>query len=194
MKNISENVRVRFAPSPTGYVHIGSLRTALFNFLFAKHTGGKNILRIEDTDQTRKIEGAVENLIKVMSSLGLEFDEGPAQGGNFGPYYQSQRLDLYKKYSDELIRKGAAYYAFETPEELEEMRKMQQLEGRQTMYDGRARNLSGDEVSDNLKKGMPYVIRLKVPADKEIRFSDAIKGVIKINSNLVDDQILIKSD
>lgn len=194
MNSNSENVRVRFAPSPTGYVHIGSLRTALFNFLFARHSGGKNILRIEDTDQTRKVEGAVENLIKVMSSLGIEFDEGPVQGGNFGPYYQSGRLDLYRKYCDELIKSGAAYHAFETPEELEEMRKLQQLEGKQTMYDGRARNLSEDEVNDNIKNGMPFVIRLKVPADREIRFTDAIKGVIKINSNLVDDQILLKSD
>ena len=194
MTSNTENVRVRFAPSPTGYVHIGSLRTALFNFLFARHYGGKNILRIEDTDQTRKVEGAVENLIKVMSSLGIEFDEGPVQGGNYGPYYQSQRLELYRKYCDELIKTGAAYHAFETPEELEEMRKLQQLEGKQTMYDGRARNLSVDEVNENIKKGLPFVIRLKVPANREIRFTDAIKGVIKINSNLVDDQILLKSD
>lgn len=194
IKENQDSIRVRFAPSPTGYVHIGSLRTALFNYLFAKHSGGKNILRIEDTDQTRKVEGAVENLIKVMGSLGIEFDEGPIQGGNYGPYYQSQRLEIYRKYCDELINNGAAYYAFETPEELDEMRRLQQLEGRQTMYDGRARNLSEDEVRDKLQKGMPHVIRLKVPADREIRFTDAIKGVIKINSNLIDDQILLKSD
>lgn len=194
MTNINETVRVRFAPSPTGFVHIGSLRTALFNYLFAKHTGGKNILRIEDTDQTRKVEGAVENLIKVMHSLGIDFNEGPVQGGEYGPYYQSERLDIYKKYCDELVSLGAAYYAFETPEELDEMRKMQQLEGRQTMYDGRARDLTEDEIKDNLKKGMPHVIRLKVPKDDEVKFNDIIKGVIKIDTNIIDDQILLKSD
>jgi len=194
MENIKDNVRVRFAPSPTGFVHIGSLRTALFNYLFARHHNGKNILRIEDTDQTRKVEGAVENLISNLGLLGIEFDEGPVQGGDSGPYYQSERLDIYKKYCDELIKSGAAYYAFDTPEELEEMRKLQQLEGRQTMYDRRARDLSGNEVSDNLKSGKPYVIRLKVPLNEEIRFDDLIKGTIKIDTNNIDDQILLKSD
>ncbi|MBK7255061.1 MAG: glutamate--tRNA ligase [Ignavibacteria bacterium] len=192
--NNNDEVRVRFAPSPTGFVHIGSLRTALFNYLFAKHSGGKNILRIEDTDQTRKVEGAVENLIRVMGKLGIEFDEGPVQGGDFGPYYQSQRLDFYKKYCDELLAKGSAYYAFETSQELDEMRKLQQLEGRQTMYDRRARDLSEDEVQENLKKGLPYVIRLKVPLNEEIRFNDLIKGTIRIETNIIDDQILLKSD
>ncbi len=194
MKNISDEVRVRFAPSPTGFVHIGSLRTALFNYLFARHTGGKNILRIEDTDQTRKVEGAVDNLIRVMHNLGIDFDEGPVQGGDYGPYYQSQRLELYKQYCDELLANGSAYYAFESSEELDEMRKLQQLEGRQTMYDRRARDLSEDEVNENLKKGIPYVIRLKVPLNEEIRFDDLIKGTIKIDTNIIDDQILLKSD
>ncbi|MBL8007324.1 MAG: glutamate--tRNA ligase [Ignavibacteria bacterium] len=194
MENNKKEVRVRFAPSPTGYVHIGSLRTALFNYLFARHSGGKNILRIEDTDQTRKVEGAVENLIKNMKSLGVEFDEGPVQGGNYGPYYQSERIDIYRRYSDELIAKGFAYYAFETPDELDEMRKMQQLEGKQTMYDRRARDLSEDEVQDKLKKRLPHVIRLKVPLNDEVRFNDVIKGTIKIETNIIDDQILIKSD
>jgi len=194
MENNKDNVKVRFAPSPTGFVHIGSLRTALFNYLFARHHNGKNILRIEDTDQTRKVEGAVENLISNLGLLGIEFDEGPVQGGEFGPYYQSERLDIYKKYCDELINNGAAYYAFDTPEELEEMRKLQQLEGRQTMYDRRARDLSGNEVSENLNSGKPFVIRLKVPLNEEIRFDDLIKGTIKIDTNNIDDQILLKSD
>ena len=194
MENSNEIVRVRFAPSPTGFVHIGSLRTALFNYLFARHHGGKNILRIEDTDQTRKVEGAVENLISNLGLLGIEFDEGPVQGGDSGPYYQSGRLEIYKKYCDELIEKGAAYYAFDTPEELDEMRKLQQLEGRQTMYDRRARDLSEDEVRENLKIGKPFVIRLKVPLDEEIKFNDLIKGTIKIETNIIDDQILLKSD
>jgi glutamyl-tRNA synthetase len=194
MTNLTDEVRVRFAPSPTGYVHIGSLRTALFNYLFARHFNGKNILRIEDTDQTRKVDGAVENLNAVMTQLGIEFDEGPLQGGNYGPYYQSQRLDLYRKYCNELLEKGFAYYAFETSEELDEMRRLQQLEGRQTMYDRRARDLSEDEVKENLEKGLPYVIRLKVPLNEEIKFDDIIKGTIKIDTNIIDDQILLKSD
>lgn len=191
---MSEEVRVRFAPSPTGYVHIGSLRTALFNFLFARHHGGKNILRIEDTDQTRKVEGAVENLITSLEKLGVTFDEGPVQGGNYGPYYQSQRLDIYKKHTEELIRHGHAYYAFETAEELDEMRRLQQLEGRQTMYDRRARDLTDEEVKEKLSSGIPYVIRLKVPLGEEVRFNDLIKGNIKIDTDLVDDQVLLKSD
>lgn len=197
MENISnetKEVRVRFAPSPTGFIHIGSLRTALFNLLFARHHGGKNILRIEDTDQSRKVEGAVENLIKNLSLLDINFDEGPLQGGDCGPYYQSERLDIYKKYCDELVSKGAAYYAFDTPEELDEMRKLQQLEGRQTMYDGRARDLTEEEVKENIESGKSYVIRLKVPRDEEIKFDDLIKGTIKIETNTIDDQILLKSD
>ncbi|MBS1517620.1 MAG: glutamate--tRNA ligase [Bacteroidetes bacterium] len=190
----NKNVRVRFAPSPTGYIHIGSLRTALFNYLYARNTGGKNILRIEDTDQTRLVEGAVDNLVNSLELLGIEFDEGPDRGGDKGPYYQSQRLEIYRKYCQELLDKKAAYYAFETPEELEEMRRMQQLEGRQTMYDGRALNLTDEEVKANLENGIPHVIRLKVPRDEEIRFNDLIKGTIKIDSNVIDDQILIKSD
>ncbi len=194
MENFNDNVRVRFAPSPTGFVHIGSLRTALFNYLFARHHSGKNILRIEDTDQTRKVEGAVDNLINNLGLLGIEFDEGPVQGGDSGPYYQSERLSIYKKYCDELITNGAAYYAFDTPEELDEMRKLQQLEGRQTMYDRRARDLSEKEIKENLNSGKPYVIRLKVPLNEEVKFDDLIKGTIKIDTNNIDDQILLKSD
>lgn len=194
MENNNQEVRVRFAPSPTGYIHIGSLRTALFNYLFAKHSEGKNILRIEDTDQSRKVEGAVDNLIHNMKLLGIEYEEGPQQGGDYGPYYQSQRLEIYKKYCDELLEKDAAYYAFDTPEELDEMRKLQQLEGRQTMYDGRARDLSEDQIKENLNSGKPFVIRLKVPANEEIKFDDLIKGTIRIETNTIDDQILLKSD
>ena len=133
-------VRVRFAPSPTGYLHIGGLRTALFNYLFARHNKGKFILRIEDTDQSRKIEGAVENLIKTLKIMDLDYDEGPEAGGEFGPYYQSQRLDVYKKYIGQLVEHGDAYYAFETPEEIEEMRKKQQEQKLDNiMYDRSAR-------------------------------------------------------
>lgn len=191
---MNKEVRVRFAPSPTGFLHLGSLRTALFNYLFARHNNGKFILRIEDTDQSRKVEGAVENLINIFNEMGLNFDEGPGIGGDFGPYYQSERLDIYKKYCDELLTKGQAYYAFETPEELEEMRRVQLAQGRQTMYDRRARLLSENEVKENLASGIPYVIRLKVQLDSEIRFTDLIRGNVKIETNQVDDQVLLKSD
>lgn len=192
--NKLKNVRVRYAPSPTGYIHIGNLRTALFNYLFARHHNGVFVLRIEDTDQARKVEGAVENLIHSLNLLGIDYDEGPFKGGPYGPYFQSQRLDIYKQYCNELLEKGWAYYAFETPEELEEMRRLQQIEGRQTMYDRRARNLTKSEVEKLLKEGRPYVVRLKVPLDDEVKFEDVIKGTIRIETNLIDDQILLKSD
>ncbi|HAX47394.1 MAG TPA: glutamate--tRNA ligase [Ignavibacteria bacterium] len=191
---MNNEVRVRFAPSPTGYLHLGSLRTALFNYLFARHHNGKFILRIEDTDQSRKVEGAVENLINILNEMGLNYDEGPGVGGEFGPYFQSERLDIYKKYCDELLASGHAYYAFETAEELDEMRKVQQMQGKQTMYDRRARVLTENEVKEKLASGIPYVIRLKVPLDTEIRFTDIIRGNVKIDTNLVDDQVLLKSD
>ncbi|HCN37714.1 MAG TPA: glutamate--tRNA ligase [Bacteroidetes bacterium] len=194
LTNNGNEVRVRFAPSPTGYVHVGSLRTALFNYLFARHFNGKFIIRIEDTDRTRLVEGAVENLVEVLKNLGIDYDEGPIIGGDYGPYYQSERLDIYKKYCDELIQKGFAYYAFETPEELEEMKRLQQLEGKQTAYDRRARNLTQKEIDENLNSGKPYVVRLKVPLNEEIKFTDAVKGIIKFDSNQVDDQVLLKSD
>ncbi|MBZ0202525.1 MAG: glutamate--tRNA ligase [Ignavibacteria bacterium] len=191
---MNKKVRVRFAPSPTGYLHLGSFRTALFNYLFAHHHGGKFILRIEDTDQSRKVEGAVENLINILNEMGLSYDEGPDAGGEFGPYFQSQRLELYRKYCDELLAGGHAYYAFESAEELEEMRRVQQMQGKQTMYDRRARNLTDNEVKERLASGIPYVIRLKVPIDSEIRFTDLIRGNVKIDTNLVDDQVLLKGD
>ncbi|NOS84476.1 MAG: glutamate--tRNA ligase [Ignavibacteria bacterium] len=191
---MNNEVRVRFAPSPTGYLHLGSLRTALFNYLFARHHNGKFILRIEDTDQSRKVEGAVENLINILNEMGLNYDEGPGVGGEFGPYFQSERLDIYKKYCDELLASGHAYYAFETAEELDEMRKVQQMQGKQTMYDRRARVLTENEVKEKLASGVPCVIRLKVPLDTEIRFTDIIRGNVKIDTNLVDDQVLLKSD
>jgi nondiscriminating glutamyl-tRNA synthetase len=190
----NSNVRVRFAPSPTGYIHLGSLRTALFNYLFARHTGGKFILRIEDTDRTRFVDDAVDNLLASMKLLGLDYDEGPVIGGDYGPYYQSERLDIYKKYALELVEKGFAYYTFETAEELEEMRRMAKLEGRMTSYDRRGRNLTPEEVKEKLDSGIPYVIRLKVPLNEEVKFDDIVKGTIKIDTNMVDDQVLMKSD
>ncbi len=191
---MNNEVRVRFAPSPTGYLHLGSLRTALFNYLFARHNGGKFILRIEDTDQSRKVDGAVENLINILNEMGLNYDEGPGVGGEFGSYFQSERLDIYKKYCDELLVNGHAYYAFETSEEIDEMRKVQQMQGKQTMYDRRARVLTENEVKEKLASGIPHVIRLKVPLDSEIKFTDIIRGIVKIETNLIDDQVLLKSD
>ncbi len=195
MKDNKKEIRVRFAPSPTGYLHIGGLRTALFNYLFARHNKGKFILRIEDTDQSRKVEGAVENLIKTLKIMGLDYDEGPDISGDFSPYYQSERLDLYKKYCAQLIEQGDAYYAFETPEEIEEMRKTQLAGGADNvMYDRRARNLTKAEVDEKLSKGIPYVIRLKIPLDTQIEFNDLIRGTVKLDTNLIDDQVLMKSD
>jgi glutamyl-tRNA synthetase len=190
----NSTVRVRFAPSPTGYLHLGSLRTALFNYLFARHNGGKFILRIEDTDQTRKLAGAVENLINTLQTMGLNYDEGPGVGGSYGPYFQSERLDIYKKYCNELLEHGHAYYAFETEDELEKMRQEQLKAGKQTMYDGRARNLASEAVKEKLASGEPYVVRLKIPMNTEIQFNDVIRGEVRFDTNLIDDQVLMKSD
>ena len=191
---MSNEIRVRFAPSPTGYLHVGSLRTALYNYLYAKKTGGKFILRIEDTDQTRYIEGAVENLLNTLKSIGLEYDEGPEKGGDYGPYFQSQRTAIYRKYANELIEKDAAYYCFCTPEQLEKMRKEQIARGIDARYDERCRKLSKDEIKENLAKGKPYVIREKLPKEGEIVFYDIVRDRVAIKWETVDDQVLIKSD
>jgi glutamyl-tRNA synthetase len=187
-------IRVRYAPSPTGYIHIGNLRTALYNYLFSRHNNGTLILRVEDTDKERKVEGAVENLISSLKLLGIEYDEGPFKDGEYGPYFQSERLDIYMKYALELVEKGDAYYAFETSAELDAMREKQLAEGKQTMYDGKARDFSKEKVEELLASGIPYVIRLKVPRDSEVTFEDIVKGTVTIETNLIDDQILIKSD
>jgi glutamyl-tRNA synthetase len=160
------SVRVRFAPSPTGFLHIGGLRTALYNYLFARHHGGQFILRIEDTDQERTVPGAVENIIEMLSWAGLEFDEGPHVGGPYGPYVQSQRLELYRQQAQVLLERGAAYYAFDTPEELERMRARQRAAGVAPKYDRFSmRNsftLPEDEVRRLLAEGAPAVVRLAV--------------------------------
>ncbi len=192
------SVRVRFAPSPTGFLHIGGLRTALYNFLFARHHGGSFILRIEDTDQERTVPGAVENIIDTLRWVGLEFDEGPHVGGPYGPYVQSQRLELYRQQAQVLLERGAAYYAFDTPEELERMRERQRRAGIAPRYDRFAmRNsftLPADEVQRLLSEGAPAVVRLAVPLDREVRFHDIIRGDITVHSRDIDDQVLLKSD
>ncbi len=192
---ISETVRVRFAPSPTGYLHVGGLRTALYNYLFAKHNNGKFILRIEDTDRNRYVEGAVENLISSLKWCGLEYDEGPDKQGEFGPYMQSKRLELYYKYAEELIARGKAYYCFCTPERLSALREEQQRQKLpQAKYDKHCLHLSKEEIKKNLSKGIPKVVRLNIEPDRKIIFNDIVRGEVEFNSSNIDDQVLIKSD
>jgi len=194
-------VRVRFAPSPTGYLHIGGLRTALYNHLFARHNNGKFILRIEDTDQTRFVEGAIENLIESLHWAGVDYDEGVfvedgkiVQKGNHGPYIQSERLNIYKKYVDELIEKGYAYYCFCSKERLEQVREEQKIKGLVPKYDGFCRNISLEEAKKRIANGEEYVVRLKLPQNYDVKFHDLVRGDIVINTDDVDDQVLLKSD
>lgn len=188
-----QEVRVRFAPSPTGFVHVGSLRTALYNYLFARHNKGKFILRIEDTDQSRFVEGAVESLIKALSWAGLDYDEGPEKEGAYGPYYQSQRLDIYKEHINYLIEKGWAYPCFCSAERLDNMRKEQAARNEAIMYDGACRNIPVAEANQRMKSEA-CVIRLKVPQKGETIVDDLIRGKVSFQNNLIDDQALIKSD
>lgn len=195
-------VRVRFAPSPTGFLHIGGLRTALYNYLFAKHHGGKFILRIEDTDQNRFVQDAEQDILDSLSWSGIIVDEGPENPGEFGPYRQSERKEIYHKYALELIEKGAAYYAFDTTEELDEMRERLQKSGNPSpKYDSITRQsmknsltLPADEVQKRLDDGDEYVVRLKVPRRESIRFTDQIRGHVSFESKGLDDQVLLKSD
>ncbi|MET3618097.1 nondiscriminating glutamyl-tRNA synthetase [Peptoniphilus olsenii] len=194
-------VRVRFAPSPTGYLHIGGLRTALYNYLYAKKHGGEAILRIEDTDRTRYVEGAIENLIESLEWAGISHDEGVCvengevtQRGEFGPYIQSQRLDIYQKYVDELIEKGHAYYCFCSKERLDNLREEQRIKGKVPKYDGLCRGIPLEEAKKRIEAGEDYVVRLKLPKDKDIIFNDLVRGKVRINSDEMDDQVLMKSD
>ena len=198
---MSQEVRVRFAPSPTGPLHIGGVRTALYNYLFAKQNGGKMILRIEDTDQTRFVPGAEDYIIEALTWLGIEFDEGVHIGGPYGPYRQSDRKPMYKQYADQLIQDGWAYYAFDKPEELEAKRKEYEAQKKTFQYDCNTRSmmqnslsLPADEVQRRLESGEPYVVRFKFPADTEITVHDLIRGDVTMNSNLLDDKVLFKSD
>lgn len=192
---------MRFAPSPTGYLHIGGLRTALYNYLFAKHNGGKFILRIEDTDQTRFVEGAIENLISSLHWAGIEYDEGVfiednkvVQKGDYGPYIQSERLDIYREYVDKLIESGHAYYCFCSKERLDTVREEQKIKGLIPKYDGLCRNISLEEAKKRIANGEEYVVRLKLPHNKDIKFHDLVRGHITINTDDIDDQVLLKSD
>ena len=187
-------IRVRFAPSPTGYLHIGGLRTALYDYLFARSRGGKCILRIEDTDQSRLVEGAVENLINSLKQLDLHFDEGPGIGGDYGPYIQSQRLQLYHREAQRLLESGHAYHCFCTPETLAEMRQQQQEAKQFVKYDRRCLALSEEQVQAKLEAGEPHVLRLKMPDDHEFVVEDIIRGTVQIDASQSDDQVLVKSD
>ncbi|MCK0161220.1 glutamate--tRNA ligase [Allomuricauda sp. F6463D] len=198
---MSQKVRVRFAPSPTGPLHIGGLRTALFNYLFAKKNGGDFILRIEDTDQNRFVDGAEQYIIEALNWCGISFDEGPDKEGAVGSYRQSERKDLYKNYALELIEKGKAYYAFDTAETLDYHRKDHESKGKTFIYNWHNRlkltnslSLSKKQVADKLNAGEPYVIRFKSPENEEIHLNDIIRGQISIDSSTLDDKVLFKSD
>jgi nondiscriminating glutamyl-tRNA synthetase len=195
-------IKTRFAPSPTGYLHIGGLRTALFSYIFAKKNKGQFVLRIEDTDQQRLVQGATEKLIKDLSAFGLRADEGVViddngkinQIGNSGPYIQSQRLAKYQQAAKELLDSGGAYYCFCSNERLEQMRINQQAQNQAPMYDGCCRNLNKNEASNRVANGESHVIRLAVPKNEEVTVNDEVRGRVVFASNAIDDQVLIKSD
>jgi glutamyl-tRNA synthetase len=194
-------VRVRFAPSPTGPLHIGGVRTALYNYLFAKKNKGTFILRIEDTDQKRFVEGAEAYINQSLDWLGIHVDEGVVQGGPLGPYKQSERMDKYAAYAKQLVNDDYAYYAFDTPEELNEMRSKLEASNMSAKYDSTSRmsmknslTLSEDEVNERLERGDNYIIRIKLPRNEEIRFHDVIRGWIVFNSSQLDDKVLLKED
>jgi glutamyl-tRNA synthetase len=198
---MNSNVRVRFAPSPTGPLHIGGVRTALFNYLFAKKHNGTFVLRIEDTDQTRYVANAEQYIIDALDWCNIPFDEGPGRNEKFGPYRQSERKELYKQYADQLIASGWAYYAFDTTEELDTQRKNNEENGKTFIYNWHNRQLlnnslvfSKEEVTAKLEAGDKYVIRFKTPQDESLLMNDEIRGTIKIDTNTLDDKVLFKSD
>ena len=187
-------VRTRFAPSPTGYLHVGGLRTALFTYCIAKKAGGKFILRIEDTDQERYVEGANEVIYRTLRAVGLNWDEGPDIGGNYGPYIQTERRGIYKEYAEKLVELGGAYYCFCDKDRLSELKAVQEASGVNPMYDRHCRNLSPEEVKEKLAAGTPYVIRQKIPLEGSTTFSDVLYGDITVENSTLDDQILLKTD
>ena len=191
--NMTSPVRVRFAPSPTGKVHAGNIHTAIFDYLLARHTGGTFILRIEDTDVERKEEGAVEHMMEALRWLGLDWDEGPGVGGPYGPYYQSQRLQLYKEAAEKFVAQGDAYYCYCSPERLEAMRKEQAV--KQTSgYDRLCRNLTAEERAAKEAQGIKPVVRFKVPLEGQTKFHDIIYGDIVFDNSTIDDFVMLKSD
>ncbi len=187
-------IRTRFAPSPTGYMHIGNLRTALYAYLITKHAGGDFILRIEDTDQERYVDGAVDLIYRTLAETGLVHDEGPDIGGNYGPYIQSERLGLYKEYAEKLVEAGGAYYCFCDKERLDALRSQQEAAKLMPKYDGHCARLSKEEIQEKLASGVPYVIRQKIPHHGNTSFYDEIYGKITVDNASLDDNILLKSD
>lgn len=187
-------IRTRFAPSPTGFLHVGGLRTALYNYLFAKKHGGRFILRIEDTDQHRKVPGAVENLIETLNWTGVIPDEGPGIGGGLGPYIQSQRLEIYRHHAQMLVNAELAYYCFCSTQRLENLRKEQIAQHKQSRYDDHCRRLSGEDVRRRLESDETYVIRMKTPTDGIVVVDDLIRGRVPFDANQLDDQVIMKSD
>ncbi len=190
----NKQTRTRFAPSPTGYMHIGNLRTALYAYLLTKSKGGKFILRIEDTDQERYVDGAVDVIYRTMKDTGLIHDEGPDVGGDFGPYIQSERRGLYKEYAEKLVESGHAYYCFCDKERLEELRQRQTVMKVPTKYDGLCSKLSKEEIDEKLKAGVPYVIRQKMPKYGKTTFHDEVFGDISVENAILDDNVLLKAD
>ncbi|MBC7650236.1 MAG: glutamate--tRNA ligase, partial [Deinococcales bacterium] len=193
----SKKVRVRFAPSPTGGLHLGGVRTVLFNYLFAKQHGGDFILRIEDTDQTRFVYGAEAYILETLKWCGLEPDESPLHGGPFAPYRQSERKPIYKEYAEKLIADGKAYYAFDSVEELDEKRK--QISNFQYNYATRnllknSLTLGAEATQKLLLEGVPYVIRINLPFDEAVNLTDMIRGEVTFNTNQIDDKVLLKAD
>nr|WP_322624894.1 glutamate--tRNA ligase [uncultured Flavobacterium sp.] len=198
---MSKPVRVRFAPSPTGPLHIGGVRTALFNYLFAKKHGGTFYLRVEDTDQNRFVPGAEEYIVEALNWLGIPFDEGVGKNEKFGPYRQSERKEIYGQYATQLIQGGWAYYAFDTAEALDEARKAEEAEGKTFIYNHTTRgtldnslNLSAEETATRINNGEHYVIRFKVPVGEKLLLHDIIRGEVEFDTNLLDDKVLYKSD
>ena len=191
---MSNTVRTRFAPSPTGYMHVGNLRTALYTYLQARHNGGAFILRIEDTDQGRLVEGATDIIYNTLRATGLTWDEGPDIGGPVGPYIQSERMGMFRQYAEQLVREGKAYYCFCTEDRLNALHEEQKANGEMSHYDGHCRNLSEAEIAAHLAAGDPYVIRQKIPETGVTAFDDMVYGHIEVNNSELDDQILIKSD
>ena len=189
-----KKVRTRFAPSPTGYMHIGNLRTALFTYLIAKQNDGDFILRIEDTDRERYVEGAVDVIYNTLKQCGLNWDEGPDVGGPVGPYIQSERMGMFKKYAEELVEKGEAYYCFCDKERLDGLKAQCEAEGKTYSYDRHCRDLSKEEVKAKLDAGEPYVIRQKMPLEGQVTFHDELYGDITVECTELEDQILIKTD
>ena len=191
---MSEPVRVRFAPSPTGFPHVGNIRTALFNWLYARHTGGRFVVRIEDTDVARTVPGAIEVILDGLRWLGLDWDEGPQAGGDYGPYFQSARLELYHKAAQRLVEQGDAYYCYCSPQRLGEMRAEQARKKQPPGYDRACRNLSREECARFEAEGIMPVVRFKVPSGEKITFHDLVRGDVTFDTSTIDDFVLLKSD